>query len=151
MPRHPTGTARPALLALACALAVAGCADRAPPPPAAAQPAAPVVAGPVPVDGTYGGSKQVIASNDGPGVLCGTDDPFRLVVAGRTFHYVLQQPETPYQPTRSFDATIAPDGSFSVLAGPAGMRGTVSRGGHMQGEIDGDACSYLFQADRGAP
>ena len=42
---------------------------------------------------------------------------------------------------------IAPDGSFQQQSGVAYIMGRIS-GGHMQGEIAGDACGYRFEADR---
>jgi hypothetical protein len=134
---------------LALLAGLACCADRAPPPP----PPAPVAAapsGPVAVDGTYHGHKQLVRGGDGPGLLCGLLDPVTITVAGRAFHYVLRQPEVPYQPTRTFDATIDADGAFRAVDGPAYIAGSAG-GGHMQGEISGDACGYAFQADQQAP
>ena len=58
----------------------------------------------------------------------------------------LNQPQVSWQPQRSFDVVIAPDGSFQVQSGPAYIRGQVSQG-HMQGQIVGDVCSYQFEAD----
>jgi hypothetical protein len=128
-------------------LLAAGCAtDRAPPPPIAA-PAATAPAGPVAVDGTYVGTRQLIRGGNGPGILCGQLDPFTVTVQGRAFRYVLNQPEVPYQPTRTFTVAIAADGSFRTVDGPAYMNGNAG-GGTMQGNLSGDACGYVFQADR---
>jgi hypothetical protein len=126
----------------------AGCAG-APPPPAS-PPAAPVVAapsGPVAVDGTYRGHKQMERGAAGPGVLCGSFDPFVVTVTNRAFRYVLNQPEVPYQPTRTFSVTIDTDGNFRGTDGPAYITGNAG-GGTMQGEISGDACGYVFQANQ---
>ena len=125
------------------ALLGVGCTERAPPPPLLASPAP---AGPVAVDGTYLGSKQLVRGGNGPGILCGTGDPVTIKVVNRAFRYVLNQPEVPYQPTRTFDAAIDDAGVFGTGEGAAYMRGQAS-GGHMQGEISGDACGYIFQAD----
>jgi hypothetical protein len=135
------GSLRSACLGIAWALLAAGCADKPPPPPPA--PAAPL--GPVAVDGTYQGTRQLVRGGDGPGVLCGQLDPFTVVVAGRSFQYVLHQPEVQYQPTRTFNVTIAADGTFRAVDGPAYMDGAAG-GGTMQGEVAGDACGYVFQA-----
>ncbi len=125
----------------------AGCApERAPPPPAPA-PIAAAPPGPVAVDGVYQGTKQLERGGDGPGLLCGKLDPFSVTVTGRRFHYVLQQPEVAFQPTRSFDVTIAADGSFRAVDGPTYMAGSAG-GGTMQGQLSGDACGYAFEADR---
>ncbi|HME21004.1 MAG TPA: hypothetical protein VKI44_06535 [Acetobacteraceae bacterium] len=69
-----------------------------------------------------------------------------LQVTNHAYHYVLNQRQVPWQPQRSFDVVIAPDGSFHAQAGPAYIRGQVSQG-HMQGQIVGDACGYQFEAD----
>jgi hypothetical protein len=132
----------PWLATLTLGVLLASCSTPPPPPPPP-----PVVAGPplkpAPIDGTYDGIRSVIR---GGNVSCGTQDPITLHVANHAFHYVLNQPGIPWQPTRVFDVTIAPDGSFQTQAGTAYMRGLVG-GGHMQGEISGDACAYAFEAD----
>jgi hypothetical protein len=136
------------LLLLPLALACCG-GDRAPPPP----PPAPVAAapsGPIAVDGTYQGNRQLVRGGDGPGMLCGQIDGFSTTVTNRRFHYVLNQPELPYQPTRAFDVAIDADGGFRATNGPAYINGNAG-GGTMQGEVSGDACGYVFQADRQGP
>ena len=77
---------------------------------------------------------------------CGTQDVLTIRVADNAFSYTLQQPEVPWQPVRSFQAMITPDGSFQAQSGPAYIRGTVA-GGHMAGDIVGDACGYHFEGD----
>ena len=77
---------------------------------------------------------------------CGTQDSLSLQVRNGTFNYVLAQPQVPWQPRRVFQVTIAPDGSFQAQSGAAYIQGVV-RGGHMQGQIVGDACGYRFEAD----
>ena len=77
---------------------------------------------------------------------CGTRDMLTLRVANNTFHYTLSQPQVVWQTVRAFDVAIAPDGSFQSQSGTASMRGSVG-GGHMQGEINGDACGFAFEAD----
>jgi hypothetical protein len=134
---------RIAALLLLPALA-AGCADRAPPPP---PPVAVAPSGPIAVDGVYQGRRQLVRGGSGVGLLCGTTDPFAVTVTGRAFQYVLRQPEVAYQPTRTFNATIDDDGGFKATDGPAYINGTVG-GGAMQGELSGDACGYVFQANR---
>jgi hypothetical protein len=141
------GSLRSACLGIAGSLPLlaAGCAGTSPPPPPAPVAAAP--AGPVSVDGVYQGSRQLVRGGDGPGVLCGQIDPFSVTVAGRAFQYVLHQPEVAYQPTRTFNVTINADGTFRSVDGPAYLDGSAG-GGTMQGEVSGDACGYVFQADR---
>jgi len=119
---------------------VAGCtASPQPPPPTAAA----LPARPVPVDGTYNGTTQLVR---GDPISCGTQDSFTLRVANKAFHYVLNQPQVTWQPQRSFDVVIASDGAFQTQSGTAYIRGQLSQG-HMQGEITGDACGYQFEAD----
>ena len=124
-----------------CALA-GGCTD-APEasrlPTAAASPPAHAV----PIDGSYNGVAQLIT---GAATSCGTQDILTLQVSNRMFHYVLEQPQVPWQPQRTFEVVIAPDGSFQVQSGSAYIRGQVNQG-HMQGQIVGDACGYRFEAD----
>ncbi len=139
------GTLRCATLSIVAIGLLAGCADRAPPPPPPPVAAAP--SGPVAVDGVYRGSRQLVRGGSGVGLLCGTSDPFTLTVTNRAFQYVLRQPEVAYQQTRTFNATIDADGNFKAVDGPAYIDGTAG-GGSIQGEISGDACGYVFQADR---
>ncbi len=125
----------------------AGCASSATPPaPVVATPVVAAPSGPIAVDGTYQGHKQVERGAAGPGVLCGSFDPFTATVTNRAFHYVLNQPEVPYQSTRAFDVTIDADGNFKAINGPTYIAGNAG-GGTMQGEISGDACGYVFQAN----
>jgi hypothetical protein len=78
---------------------------------------------------------------------CGDQDPLTLTVANNAFSYTLNQPQIPWQTTRSFNVAIASDGSFNAQSGSASFSGSVS-GGHMAGDIVGDACGYHFEADR---
>ena len=127
---------------VAACLAVAGCTtpSQSPPvvPAAVKQPVGPVV-----VNGTFNGITQLV---QGAAMSCGTQDMLTLHVANNAFAYTLSQPQVSWQPTRSFQVAIAPDGSFQAQSGAAYIRGTVS-GGHMAGDIVGDACSYHFEAD----
>lgn len=131
----------PQVAALALCATAGGCASQPPASPPTPQPA-----GPVSFNGTYNGLMQLERSN-GPGVLCGTQDTASITVAANAFHYVLNQPQVRWQPIRAFDVVIAPDGSFQAQSGAATIRGRVG-GGHMQGMIAGDACTYQFEADR---
>jgi len=133
---------RAAIFAL-CATA-AGCATQPAPPPGSPPPSQP--AGPVSFNGTYNGLMQLVRSN-GPGVMCGTQDTMTITVAANAFHYMLNQPQVRWQPFRAFDVVIGADGSFQQQSGAAYINGRIS-GGHMQGEIAGDACGYRFEADR---
>ena len=124
-----------------CALLAACAIPLQPPQPAtaAASPPARVV----PIDGSYNGIAQLVS---GATVSCGTQDTVSLQVKSGAFRYVLNQPEVPWQPRRSFDVVIAPDGTFQAQSGPASISGQVSQG-HMHGQIVGDACGYQFEAD----
>jgi hypothetical protein len=130
------------MVAVATCVAAAGCASAplsSPVTPAAAvQPTRPVSA-----SGTYNGITQLV---QGPAMSCGTQDMLTLHVVGNTFGYILNQPQVSWQPVRSFNVVIAPDGSFQAQSGTAYIRGTVS-GSHMAGDIVGDACAYHFEAD----
>jgi hypothetical protein len=127
---------------MAAGLAVAGCtsAPQSPPvvPAVVQQPVGPVV-----VNGTFNGITQLV---QGAAMSCGTQDMLTLHVVNNAFAYTLNQPQVPWQPARSFQVAIAPDGSFQAQSGAAYIRGTIS-GSHMAGDIVGDACSYHFEAD----
>jgi hypothetical protein len=123
-----------------CAL-VLGCAD-----PSQARMHTVAVASPPPrvdpIDGSYNGIALLVS---GAAMSCGPDTA-NLQVKNGAFRYVLNQPQVPWEPRRSFDVVIAPHGSFQVQSGPASISGTVGQG-HMQGQVVGDACSYKFEAD----
>jgi hypothetical protein len=127
---------------MAAGLVVTGCmnAPQSPPvvPAAVKRPVGPVV-----VNGTFNGITQLV---QGAAMSCGTQDMLTLHVVSNAFAYSLSQPQVSWQPVRSFQVSIAPDGSFQAQSGAAYIRGTVS-GGHMAGDIVGDACSYHFEAD----
>lgn len=119
---------------------LAGCSgDTSPPPPLPSPPLARAST----VNGTYNGLMQVVS---GAPISCGSSDMFRVTVQNRTFRYVLNQPQVPWQTQRVFTATIAPDGSFRSGSDAAYIAGTASQG-HMQGQIVGDACQFQFEAD----
>jgi hypothetical protein len=130
------------LVTMAACMAMAGCTSTPPAPPVApvavAQPARPVS-----VNGTYNGITQLVR---GAAMSCGTEDMLTLRVVDNAFSYTLNQPQVTWQPVRSFNVAIASDGSFQAQSGTAYIRGTVS-GGHMAGDIVGDACGYHFEAD----
>jgi hypothetical protein len=127
---------------IAACMAAAGCTSAPPPPPAAPTAVVPP-SRPVSVNGTYNGITQLVR---GAAMSCGTQDMLTLRVVDNAFGYTLNQPQVTWQPARSFNVVIAPDGSFQAQSGSAYIRGTVS-GGHMAGDIVGDACGYHFEAD----
>ena len=95
------------------------------------------------INGNYNGVKQLVT---GAAMSCGTQDIFTLQVQNRAFRYVLNQPQVPWRQSVTFDAVIAPDGSFHAGSGATYIDGKASQG-HMQGQIVGDACGYQFEAD----
>jgi hypothetical protein len=127
-------------IVLGICIPVVGCAVPAQPPQTAI---APTPARVVPIDGSYNGIAQLVS---GAAVSCGTQDAVNLQVQNSAFRYVLNQPQVPWQPRRTFDVVIASDGSFQAQSGPASISGQVSQG-HMHGQIVGDACGYQFEAD----
>lgn len=118
-----------------------GCSS---PPPRPPQPTVALPpAGPVSFDGVYNGTAQLVS---GSAISCGTQDMLTLRVVDNIFHYTLNQPQVVWQPVRTFNIAVAPDGSFQGQSGTASVQGRVG-GGHMQGRINGDACGFAFEAD----
>jgi len=111
--------------------------------PAMAPAAVALPTAPVSVNGTYNGIMQLV---QGTPMSCGTEDVLTLRVTNDAFSYTLNQPQVPDQPTRIFNVAIASDGSFQAASGAAYIRGTAS-GGHMAGNVFGDACGFHFEAD----
>jgi hypothetical protein len=130
------------IAAMAACMAAVGCADApesAPvAPTAVVQPIRPAR-----INGTYDGMAQLVR---GSAITCGTQDMLTLRVVDNAFGYTLNQPQVTWQPARSFNVVIAPDGTFQAKSGAAYIRGTVNDG-HMSGDIVGDACGYHFEAD----
>jgi hypothetical protein len=137
LPLFRVGWLLPALVGF-----LSACTASPTPPPTPVAVAPPIQ--PVPINGTYDGVMQLIS---GSAISCGTEDMLTLHVANNAFAYQLNQPQIPWQPVRAFNVVIGADGSFQAQSGTAYMRGTVS-GGHMAGDLVGDACSYHFEADR---
>jgi hypothetical protein len=130
---------------LACiCIALAGCATPAPAPVAMIVPA-----GPVAVDGTYLGYANLSQAGNSDESLCGTIVPLQLTVTGRTFTYVLSEPQVTYAPLKRFLVQIAADGSFTSSAGAANLQGRVAGVG-LTGDVFGEACSYHFDTARPA-
>jgi hypothetical protein len=131
------------IVAMAAGMAAAGCTSTPQSPPVApiavTQPTRPAS-----VNGLYNGITQLVS---GAAMSCGTQDMLALRVVDNSFGYTLNQPQVTWQPVRSFNVVIAPDGTFQAMSGAAYIRGAVS-GGHMAGDIVGDACGYHFEADR---
>ncbi len=140
-PNYPSLFPVMMLLAALVAFLPACTAPSAPPPPSLA--VAPPMQ-PVSINGSYDGVMQLIS---GLAMSCGTQDMLTLQVTNNGFAYQLNQPQVPWQPVRAFNVVIAENGSFQAQSGTAYIRGTVS-GGHMAGDLVGDACGYHFEADR---
>ncbi len=130
------------MAAMAACMAAAGCTSTPQSPPVAPMAATKPIR-PASVNGTYNGITQLVR---GAAMSCGTQDMLTLRVVDNSFGYTLNQPQVTWQPVRSFNVVIAPDGTFQAQSGTAYIRGTVS-GGHMAGDIVGDACGYHFEAD----
>lgn len=131
---------------LALAVLLAACSSPKPPPMSeqqAMQDLVPEV--PVPIDGVYRGFGSVIR---GGTMTCGTQMTITIEVRDNAFTYVLQQPMVPYRRSVRLSATIGDDGRFQGSSGTASIAGVV-KNGHMEGELNGDACGYAFQADQG--
>lgn len=120
----------------AICLTLAAC--NRPPPPAA-------VTAPVPIDGTYGGFRQL---SRGQAIDCGNLDTISIQVKSHAFTYRLSQPQADWRPVIVFSATIAADGTFNAQSGPDSMSGHVANGS-MQGQIIGDVCGFTFSAAHG--
>jgi hypothetical protein len=91
---------------MAACMAAAGCTITP-----QSSPVAPVAvtqpARPVSVNGTYNGITQLVR---GAAMSCGTEDMLTLRVVDNAFSYTLNQPQVTWQPVRSFNVAIAPDG-----------------------------------------
>jgi hypothetical protein len=78
---------------------------------------------------------------------CDTPGQPIITVGGGQFTYAVPHPGVPGNATPVFPATIAADGSFvgQIIAGT--ISGHI-QGAHLEGRIDGSACSYAFTGDR---
>ena len=97
-------------------------------------------------DGTY---RSTIRVTKGFGQTSWCDSPGQpvITVANGQFSYAVPHPNVPGNPTPSYLATIAQDGTFYGQV----VRGTISgqvRGTHMEGSIDGQGCVFAFTGDR---
>ena len=63
------------------------------------------------------------------------------------FSYTVPHPNVPGNPTPTFQATMARDGSFSGVATDGTISGQVQES-HMEGTINGEGCIYGFAGDR---
>jgi len=132
------------LYPIALVLMIAGCAS----PTVAPQSNAP----PLPItsfDGSYQSSIRVTGmSGEAKGTnWCETPGQPAIVVSNGQFTYAVPHPNVPGNPTPTFTAAIAQDGSFSGSANDGTISGKVT-GTHIEGRIDGAGCIYAFAGDR---
>ena len=133
----------------ACAIimlvTMAGCAG----PMGPLQPGTP----PAPAVTAYDGSYQttIRSTNTSRAALgsswCDTPPQIVATVANGNLTYSVPHPNVPGNPTPSFQATFAADGSFSGQVNDGTVTGRVT-GGQMEGRIDGAACNYAFSGQR---
>jgi len=119
--------------------------------PAADQPQLPPIPraspGPVSPDGTYSGQLLNNGTLGGGDDLCGSNDSVTVTIRNARLRFVLNQPQVDYRRQIVFDLSVSPDGTFASPPGATYLRGTVA-GGHLQGQVAGDACGFDMQADR---
>ncbi len=136
---------RAAWHALSLLVAVAACAGpmgTIRPGPAAPPP-------PTTFDGSYRSSIRITggsASAQGQG-WCQTPGQPIITVRDGEFNYALPHPNVPGAPTPVFQATMAPDGSFSGQGVGGSVSGRVT-GPRIEGRIDGQGCIYEFSGYR---
>jgi hypothetical protein len=100
-------------------------------------------------DGSYQTTIRILSS---AGETAGTDwcktpgQPIITITNGQ-FSYTVPHPNIPGNPSPTFEATTAKDGTFVGQGNDGNILGRVS-GTHMQGSINGSACSYDFAGDR---
>jgi hypothetical protein len=100
-------------------------------------------------DGAYRGTIRITSMADeakGTSWCATPGQPIITVVNGQ-FGYTVPHPNAPGNPSPTFQATVAQDGSFVGQSNDGTISGRVS-GTHMEGRIDGAACIYAFAADR---
>ena len=126
-------------------LMMAGCAGPMVPDRPSEMAPAPVTS----FDGSYRNtirmtsSSQIIKGTS----TCETPGQPIITVANGQFSYAVPHPNFPGNPTPTFQATMAQDGSFVGHANDGTISGRVS-GTHIEGSIDGAACIYAFTGDR---
>jgi hypothetical protein len=100
-------------------------------------------------DGSYRSTISITSSSDETKgtAWCVTPGQPIITVANGQFSYTVPHPNVPGNPTPTFQATVARDGSFVGHANDGTISGRVS-GTHIQGSIDGSACIYAFDGDR---
>ena len=97
-------------------------------------------------DGTY---RSTIRVTKGFGQTSWCDSPGQpvITVANGQFSYAVPHPNVPGNPTPSYLASFAQDGTFYGQVVSGTISGQV-RDTHMEGSIDGSACVYAFTGER---
>jgi hypothetical protein len=107
---------------------------------------------PVPVTAFDGSYRNTIGIAASAAVAKGTswcDTPGQPVIAvvNGQFSYTVPHPNMPDNPTPTFQATMAQDGSFLGQSNGGTISGRV-HGTYIEGTIDGVGCRYTFTGDR---
>jgi len=100
-------------------------------------------------DGAYQSTIRItFAADEAAGTnWCQTAGQPIITVANGQFSYDVPHPNVPGNPTPSFQATLAQDGTFIGQANDGTILGQVS-GTHIEGHIDGAGCGYEFTGQR---
>jgi hypothetical protein len=100
-------------------------------------------------DGSYQTTIRItsVADEANGTAWCATPGQPIITVANGQFSYTVPHPNAPGNPTPTFQAALARDGSFVGQANDGTISGRVS-GTHIEGSIDGSACIYAFAGDR---
>jgi hypothetical protein len=131
--------------AMTLLLTMAGCAG----PMGPLRPEAPQAVAVTTYDGSYRTAiRSTNASQAAVGsTWCDTSPEVVATVSGGNLTYSVPHPNVPGNPTPSFVATFAADGSFSGQVNDGTISGRVTAG-QIEGRIDGAACSYAFTGRR---
>ena len=100
-------------------------------------------------DGLYVGSVRLKNSAvTVPKAWCETSSNFSLQVRNNSFNYTMPHPNVPEIQNRPYTGAIDPDGSLRAQSGDLGVMVGRVTGSHLEGEIQGSGCDYVFTADR---
>jgi hypothetical protein len=140
-PRMPPASLYPMVLMLL----ITGCAG----PMGTIHGGPPAAAAVATFDGTYQSTIRVTDSAEAAkeNAWCETPGQPIITVASGQFSYTVPHPNVPGDPTPTFLATFAQDGSFAGQIVEGTISGRAS-GTHMEGSISSTACVYAFAADR---
>lgn len=100
-------------------------------------------------DGSYRNTISIAASASvAKGISwCETPGQPVITVVNGQFSYAVPHPNMPDNPTPTFQAVVAQDGSFLSQSNGGTISGQV-RGTSIEGVIDGVGCRYTFAGDR---